>query len=970
MPANDYFTKTGWPSTGASGSSSDARAEIPLVETGFSLLPDLTTVASRVVHVNAGSTALITTSGFTFDGTTFTAPAIASSGALTVTSTSASALTVGRQGATDPVLKVNANTASVVTGISITGAAAAAGVAIAAISSGTNENVTFDAKGSGTIVFGGTSTGAITLTRATTMSAALTYGGVTLSNAVTGTGNMVLSASPTLSGTVGGALTFSGALILSAAGVALNVTNDTTIGGSLIASGSTHAIGVASTVGWVGLRVNMSLTSSGGSNFALGLDCDPSLTLATGDTNYAAKMGVAGGTITTQGQTETIGHVAALRVGEPNIVLGTGDSITVAASLYVVDAPTEGVTNAAIYSASGTNIFVGNTRVGSTAAPTVALDVAGAILGTSTSASALVVGANGATNPVLKVNANAVSVATGVSITGAAAAGNVTLAAISSGANEILIVDAKGSSELALAYNSTGDVSAYRRIHARLGLLVASGQTLTVTGATITGLTAASVAAGTFPAGSFSVATLAVTSGLTLTGATITGAPTWGSTQTLNTSGNAATVTTNANLTGPITSVGNATAVAAQTGTGSTFVMQASPTLTTPALGVATATSINKVAITAPATSATLTIADGATLTCSASASVSGTNTGDQTSVSGNAGTLTVADTTSATCYVGLWESASGSLAGKSDAGLTYAATTGILTATGFSGPLTGNVTGNCSGTAATVTTAAQPSITSVGTLTTLTVDDITINGNTISSAGASTLAITPTAGQAITFDGTVTLDAGVIAGATSITSTTFVGNLTGNASGTAATVTGAAQAAITSVGTLVTGTAVAMGTGAGTATVISVANINITAVGNTGIGEDNLITYSLPANSLSANGKALRITAWGTLANNANLKTLKLYFGAAIINAGLNMTVNIDGRWIVKGLVIRTGTSAQDYNSITSETTSGFGTAKHFGVTGTATEVETGAITIKCTGEATADNDIVQEGMIVEFLN
>ena len=38
--------------------------------------------------------------------------------------------------------------------------------------------------------------------------------------------------------------------------------------------------------------------------------------------------------------------------------------------------------------------------------------------------------------------------------------------------------------------------------------------------------------------------------------------------------------------------------------------------------------------------------------------------------------------------------------------------------------------------TAGTVTTAAQPNITSVGTLTTLTVDDITINGSTISDAG------------------------------------------------------------------------------------------------------------------------------------------------------------------------------------------------------------------------------------------
>jgi hypothetical protein len=47
------------------------------------------------------------------------------------------------------------------------------------------------------------------------------------------------------------------------------------------------------------------------------------------------------------------------------------------------------------------------------------------------------------------------------------------------------------------------------------------------------------------------------------------------------------------NLTGPITSVGAATTVAAQTGTGSTFVMNTSPTLVTPALGVATATSIN-----------------------------------------------------------------------------------------------------------------------------------------------------------------------------------------------------------------------------------------------------------------------------------------------------------------------------------------------------------------------------------------
>jgi len=51
------------------------------------------------------------------------------------------------------------------------------------------------------------------------------------------------------------------------------------------------------------------------------------------------------------------------------------------------------------------------------------------------------------------------------------------------------------------------------------------------------------------------------------------------------------------NLTGPITSVGSATAIASQTGTGTKFVMDTSPTLVTPALGVATATSVNGTSI-------------------------------------------------------------------------------------------------------------------------------------------------------------------------------------------------------------------------------------------------------------------------------------------------------------------------------------------------------------------------------------
>jgi len=118
------------------------------------------------------------------------------------------------------------------------------------------------------------------------------------------------------------------------------------------------------------------------------------------------------------------------------------------------------------------------------------------------------------------------------------------------------------------------------------------------------------------------------------------------------------------------------------------------------------------------------------------------------------------------------------------DAGVVTGATS--ITSTAFVGALTGNV----SGTAATVTGAAQTAITSVGTLTALQVDNINISSNTISSTAGTDLNITPLTGHQIVLDGTIIIYAGVVTGATSITSTAFVGNLTGNASGTSGSFT------------------------------------------------------------------------------------------------------------------------------------------------------------------------------------
>jgi hypothetical protein len=111
---------------------------------------------------------------------------------------------------------------------------------------------------------------------------------------------------------------------------------------------------------------------------------------------------------------------------------------------------------------------------------------------------------------------------------------------------------------------------------------------------------------------------------LTSTGATNVTLPTTG---TLATTGNLSqfSATTSAQLAGVISD---------ETGSGA-LVFANTPTLVTPVLGVATATSVNKVAITAPATGSTLTIADGKTLTASNTLTFTGT---DSSSVAFGAG--------------------------------------------------------------------------------------------------------------------------------------------------------------------------------------------------------------------------------------------------------------------------------------------------------------------------------------------
>ena len=229
-------------------------------------------IATMLGNSATGTGSVVLSASPTLTGT-LTAAAGAFSSTLTstahtVTSASATALAVGLNGATNSAFTVDSSTGLQVAGLKVTGAVTGGTVAVVATDSGSATNLTVNAKGTGTIGIGSVSTGAVTITPATTLSAALTYGGITLSNAVTGTGNMVLSASPTLTGTLTAATgTFSG-LITASAGVSSTLTTDATSAttGSIITAGgisTQKALWVGTTSRHVGAATFDSTIASG-----------------------------------------------------------------------------------------------------------------------------------------------------------------------------------------------------------------------------------------------------------------------------------------------------------------------------------------------------------------------------------------------------------------------------------------------------------------------------------------------------------------------------------------------------------------------------------------------------------------------------------------------------------------------------------------------------------------------------------
>lgn len=134
---------------------------------------------------------------------------------------------------------------------------------------------------------------------------------------------------------------------------------------------------------------------------------------------------------------------------------------------------------------------------------------------------------------------------------------------------------------------------------------------------------------------------------------------------------------------------------------------------------------------------------------------------------------------------------------------------------------------------------------------------------------------------------------------------------------------------------------------------------VNTTEVGVVGAGEDTLMSYSVPANTLATNNDSIWFEAWGRTAAFSSSFIVNIYFGGTLI-AAKTISVTPIFTWRFIGRILRTGAATQ--KSIVSDLA-----INPSSIRATPAETLTGsvAITVKGQGGGTND-DVVCEGLIV----
>jgi len=138
----------------------------------------------------------------------------------------------------------------------------------------------------------------------------------------------------------------------------------------------------------------------------------------------------------------------------------------------------------------------------------------------------------------------------------------------------------------------------------------------------------------------------------------------------------------------------------------------------------------------------------------------------------------------------------------------------------------------------------------------------------------------------------------------------------------------------------------------------------DFTPVSNSGTGETDLMTYSVPANTLGTDNDYLEVEAFGEFTAPTGNATVKMKFGATTIfnTSALAFTT---GAWRLRARIVRGGATSQlTITSFDGDTALVTVTAQ----VAAPAETLSGAVTLKCTGQSGASSEVTQEGFIVKW--
>lgn len=369
---------------------------------------------------------------------------------LTVSADSLFAFSVGQNGTTNPALNVVTSTASSATGVQVTSAAAGGRVALAVISSGTNEGLNVDAKGSGTVRLGATSTGDIEFSRSLVPTsndgAALGSSSLMFSDLFLASGGVINFNNGDVTVThSANTVTFAGASSGYNFDAPIVITSSSDSAFVVGATGATNAAFIIDTNA-VGATVGLKVTAGTHSN---GVILEPVSSYADEEITYSAK----GSSPLYLQQPLTTGPIICRSNLRPsgNGTSSLGESSTGWGDLHLyTGSAIRWTSNDVTITHSANSLAFAGAASGYTFDSLLTL--------TSANASAFAVGRQGATDPAFSVNASAATSATGIKVTAAAAAGGAALSVTSSGTNESLLVDAKGSGTIRFGATSTGTI--------------------------------------------------------------------------------------------------------------------------------------------------------------------------------------------------------------------------------------------------------------------------------------------------------------------------------------------------------------------------------------------------------------------------------------------------------------------------------------------------------------------------------